>query len=180
MCVCPLLDSFLNVNETRSAETFAEKGDVSVEGLLLAIISPKNSNLLLRLFFFLNIYLYLLPDTQMSGCVCVILPHLSAAVGDFLALLLRLFTHGVVAEQMHAAVSSRQGEGSLTEPGPIICGERTNSSCNLKTKTSRQTKGVNVCVNLVASFKLLLCFLFSFSPFVAWLSREDFGGFLKP
>lgn len=50
-CVCPLLDSFLNVNETRSAETFAEKGDVSVEGLLLAIISPKSSNLLLRLSF---------------------------------------------------------------------------------------------------------------------------------
>lgn len=58
----------------------------------------------------------------MSGCVCVILPRLSAAVGDFLALLLRFLTHGVAAEHKHAAVSSRQGEGSLTEPGPIICG----------------------------------------------------------
>lgn len=70
VCVCPLLDSFLNVNETRSAETFAEKGDVSVEGLLLAIISPQNSNLFLRLFFKKYIFISVAWYPNERVCLC--------------------------------------------------------------------------------------------------------------
>lgn len=61
-------------------------------------------------------------------------------------------------------------------PGLSFVGEWTNSSCNLKTKTSRQTKGVNVCVNLVAAFELVLCFLFSFF-FLPFVSCIEQGGF---
>lgn len=61
-------------------ETFAEKVEVSVEGLLLAIISPNTAtSFVLPHFFFFLIYGLI----HMSSCVCVILPHLSAAFGEF-------------------------------------------------------------------------------------------------